>query len=114
MVVTNGQKTALIPLSQSDTTNSTLANKTSPYDFSWYESDIYTASNSTLYKRELERLRVVVFSGTTNTPVCVRVKTDHVGSGDAATSTAADDVAASRSRWVGVGAVMLGFALFLS
>ncbi|KAI5260819.1 hypothetical protein E4T47_09557 [Aureobasidium subglaciale] len=92
-------------LSQVSSQNS--SSQMSPLDFSYWSSPIYATGNDTYYQREVERLHVVIFAGTQNVPVCLRVKTDHVSDKSPATSGAA------RNSRIGLtSAVMVALGCF--
>ncbi|KAG9697696.1 hypothetical protein KCU95_g3494, partial [Aureobasidium melanogenum] len=69
--------------------------QTSPFDFYYWSSPVYSAGNDTAYQRESERLHVVIFAGKNTCPVCVRVKTDHLNKKSPATSGAAGSLTGS-------------------
>ncbi|KAI5212759.1 hypothetical protein E4T38_00303 [Aureobasidium subglaciale] len=102
-LIVNRVTTAI--LSQVSSQNS--SSQMSPLDFSYWSSPIYAAGNDTYYQREVERLHVVIFAGTQNVPVCLRVKTDHVSDKSPATSGAA------RNSRIGLtSAVMVALGCF--
>jgi hypothetical protein len=57
----------------------------SPLEIAFYESEIFSAGNTTYYEREDERLHIVFLSGNWGiTPVCVRANTTKLSKNDVA------------------------------
>lgn len=52
-----------------------------------YISDVYPATNRTLYERERQRVHLATLSGNDTHVVCARVKTDQVSAGNPGTGT---------------------------
>ena len=57
----------------------------SPVEFSWYQSQIFSAGNDSYYERENERLHVAFLSGSWGiTPLCTRVNNTKLSKNDIA------------------------------
>lgn len=77
----------------------------SPFGFAFRSSELSDEDDQdNLVERETERLNMMIFRGIGSTPVCMRVKDDHVGRKSIATAGAADMW--SGRIWYAVGALM--------
>ncbi|KAI4759037.1 hypothetical protein E4T52_08784 [Aureobasidium sp. EXF-3400] len=85
---------------------------TSPVEFSYYRSQIFSAGNETYYEREDKRLHVAFLSGTWGiTPLCMRVNNTELSGNDIAVSQGG---AGSVSGSIGLSVVIaLAVAMFM-
>jgi hypothetical protein len=88
----------------------------SPLEISFYESEIFSAGNTTYYKREDERLHIVFLSGNWGiSPLCVRANNTKLSKNDVAVlQGGAESVRGSIGLSVAIAVAVVMFMLWSS